>query len=177
MQFFLLTSFTLYMTSARSWHMYNSFPFTVLYIARLSCSSSTSDSVVGVLFTLGVITGFSRFGCTSDSLPPSILVPIARSLCPGSKFCHPSSLILHRFQNLTSRSKHQTVIDMNENMCVCLIIVSEATWIRQEWVIIQTFQDTHEVLMPQFWCFAISVQCFVQFPHFIFFQSCITPLI
>ena len=35
------------------------FPTTVLYIARLSPSSSTSDSVVGVLFTLGVITGFA----------------------------------------------------------------------------------------------------------------------
>ena len=45
---FLAVSFTLYMTSARSWHMYNNFPTTVLYIARLSPSSSTSDSVVGV---------------------------------------------------------------------------------------------------------------------------------
>ena len=65
---------------------------------------------------------------------------------------------------------------MNENICVCLI-VSETTWVRQEWVIVQTFQDTHEVLMPQFWCFAISLQCFVQFPHFVFFQSCVIPLI
>ena len=24
--------------------------------------------------------------------------------------------------------------------------------------------------MPQFWCFAISVQCVVQFPHFVFFS-------
>ena len=56
---FLAVSFTLYMTSARSWHMYNNFPTTVLYIARHSPSSSTSDSVVGVLFTLGVITGFA----------------------------------------------------------------------------------------------------------------------
>ena len=48
---FLAVSFTLYMTSARSWHMYNNFPTTVLYIARLSPSSSTSDSVVGVLHT------------------------------------------------------------------------------------------------------------------------------
>ena len=52
-------SFTLCMTSARSWHMYNNFPTTVLCIARLSLSSSTSDSVVGVLFTLGVVTGFA----------------------------------------------------------------------------------------------------------------------
>ena len=34
---------------------------------------------------------------------------------------------------------------MNENVCVRLI-VSEATRIRQEWVIVQTFQDTHKVL-------------------------------
>ena len=33
---------------------------------------------------------------------------------------------------------------MNENICVCLI-VSETTWIRQELVIVQTFQDTHKV--------------------------------
>ena len=65
---------------------------------------------------------------------------------------------------------------MNENICVCLI-VSETTWVRQEWVMVQTFQDTHEMLMPQFWCFAISVQCFFQFPHFVFFQSCVIPLI
>ena len=44
---FLAGSFTLYMTSARSWHMYNSFPTIVLYTARLSPSSSTSHSVVG----------------------------------------------------------------------------------------------------------------------------------
>ena len=56
---FLAVSFTLYMTSARSWHMCNSFPTIVLCIARFSLSSSTGDSVVGVLFTLGVITGFA----------------------------------------------------------------------------------------------------------------------
>ena len=50
---FLAVSFTLYMTSARSWHMYDSFPTTVLYIARLSPSSSTSDSVVGVWIKFG----------------------------------------------------------------------------------------------------------------------------
>ena len=87
---FLAVSFTLYMTSARFWHMYNNFPTTVVYIARLSPSSSTSDSVVGVVFTLGVITGFtflnrehlSRIGCTSA---------FSRSLCPRRKICHPSS--------------------------------------------------------------------------------------
>ena len=87
---FLALSFTLYMTSARSWHMYNNFPTTVLYIARLSPSSPTSDSVVGVVFTLRVITGFtflnrehlSRIGCTSA---------FSRSLCPRRKICHPSS--------------------------------------------------------------------------------------
>ena len=65
---------------------------------------------------------------------------------------------------------------MNENVCVRLI-VSEATRIRQEWVIVQTFQDTHKVLVPLFWCFAIAVQCFLQSPHFVFFQSCVIPLI
>ena len=44
---FRAVSFTLYMTSVRSWHTYNIFPTTVLYIARLSLSSSTSEFVVG----------------------------------------------------------------------------------------------------------------------------------
>ena len=58
---FRAVSLTLYMMSARSWHMYNNFPTTVLCIARLLFSCSTSDSVVGVLFTLGVVTGFCFF--------------------------------------------------------------------------------------------------------------------
>ena len=95
----LAVSFTLYMTSARSWHMYNSLPATVLYIARLSPSSSTSDTVVGASSSHSESSQvllppnqehLSRFGCSSDSLPPSILVPFARSLCPRSKICHPS---------------------------------------------------------------------------------------
>ena len=45
---------------------------------------------------------------------------------------------------------------------VFVFIVSEATRICQEWVVAQTFQDTHKVLVPQFWCFATAVQCFVQ---------------
>ena len=36
---------------------------------------------------------------------------------------------------------------MNENICVRLI-VSEATWIRQEWVTVLTFQDTRGVGAP-----------------------------
>ena len=36
---FRAVSFTLHMMSARSWHMYNNFPTTVLYIARLPFSS------------------------------------------------------------------------------------------------------------------------------------------
>ena len=33
------------------------------------------------------------------------------------------------------------------------------------------------MLVPQFWCFAIAVHCFVQSPHFVFFQSCVIPLV
>ena len=58
---FLAVSFVLYMMSARSWHMYSSFPTAVLYTARFSFSSSTSVSVVDVLFTLGVDTGLESF--------------------------------------------------------------------------------------------------------------------
>ena len=54
-------SFTLYMMSVLSWHMYNSFHMAVLYTARFSFSSSSSDSVVGVLLTPGVATGFCVF--------------------------------------------------------------------------------------------------------------------
>ena len=50
-----------HMMSVRSWNMYNNFPTTVLYIARLSLSSSASDSVVGVLLTVGVVTEFCFF--------------------------------------------------------------------------------------------------------------------
>ena len=65
----MFVSFTLHMVSASSWHMYNSFPTAVLYTARFSFSSSTSDSVVGVLFTLGVTTGLesSRQSTTTTS--------------------------------------------------------------------------------------------------------------
>ena len=57
----LAVSFILYMMSARSWHMYSSFPTAVLYTDRFSFSSSTSVSVVDVLFTLGVDTGLESF--------------------------------------------------------------------------------------------------------------------
>ena len=53
---FRAVAFTLYMMPARSSHMYNSFPTAVLYAARFSFSSSTSDSVFGVLLTVGVAT-------------------------------------------------------------------------------------------------------------------------
>ena len=65
---------------------------------------------------------------------------------------------------------------MNENICVRLI-VSETTWIRQEWLTVQTFQDTHEVLMQQFRCFAITIQRLVQFQLFIIAQRCIIPYV
>ena len=83
---FRAVSFTLYMISARSWHMYNSFPTAVLDTARLSFSSSTSDPVVGVLLTLGVVTGFASsrprtamtsrmyFGFASTEYPRTVLL-------------------------------------------------------------------------------------------------------
>ena len=127
--------------------LYNNFSTTVLYIARLSFSSSTSDSVVGVLFTLGVVTGFASskprtaitsrmyFGFPSTEYPRavrSITLPRKKILSPSFSI-RPTILIKTcfdksstNFQNFTSRPKQQTVINMNENICVRLI-VSEAT--------------------------------------------------
>ena len=94
----LAVSFTLYMMSARSWHMYNSFPTTVQNTARLSISSSTGDSVVGVLFTLGVDTGLESsrpstaitsqmyFGFASAEYPRAVL----SITLPGKKILSPS---------------------------------------------------------------------------------------
>ena len=57
------------------------------------------------------------------------------------------------------------------------LIVSETSRICQEWVIVRTFQDTEDMLVPQFRCSAITKQRFVQFPHFIITQRCITPFV
>ena len=46
---FCAESSTLYMMSARSWHVYNSFPTVVLHTVRFSVSSSTSDYVQFVM--------------------------------------------------------------------------------------------------------------------------------
>ena len=41
----------------------------------------------------------------------------------------------------------------------------------------QTFQDTDNMLVPQFRCFAIPIQRFVQFPHFVVARRCVMPLV
>ena len=63
---------------------------------------------------------------------------------------------LQTFPDKTSTNFKTSHLDRNSKpsspfvkICVRLI-VSEATRIRQEWVVVQTFQDTHKVLMPQF---------------------------
>ena len=72
-------------TLARSWHMYNTSPAAVPYTARCSVSSSTRDTVVGVLLTLGVATGLEsyrpttaitsrmHFGLASTKFPRAVL--------------------------------------------------------------------------------------------------------
>ena len=89
-----------HMMSVRSWNMYNNFPTTVLYIARLSLSCSTSDSVVGVLFTVGIVTGFAsskpRTVITSRMYIGVASTEYPRAVCsitlPRKKiFCHPAS--------------------------------------------------------------------------------------
>ena len=96
----------------------------------LSLASSSRSESSPVLL-LPYQEQISRLGCTSDSPPPSILVPFAPPLYPRRKFCHPTSPFVQQSQNLTSRPELQTVINMNENMCVRLI-VSEATRNRQD---------------------------------------------
>ena len=44
-------------------------------------------------------------------------------------------------------------------------------------MIIQTFQDADDVWVPQFRCFATTIQRFVQFPHFIIAQRCVIPFV
>ena len=87
----LAVSFTLYMMSARSWHMYNNFPTAVLYIARFSFSSLTNDSVVGVNDTFRVAKhGNQSLDCNLDLLLPSFREPFSRSLCQEeTRFYHP----------------------------------------------------------------------------------------
>ena len=167
---FLAVSLTLYMKSARSWHRYSSFPTAVLYTARFSFPSSTSDSVVGVLFTLGVDTGLESSRpstaitsrrCTSDLPQPSIHEPFSQSLCRERRFCHQflhsshdphQDLIRKKLnlpQNFDSQAKQQIVINVNENIDVQLTIF-ETTRICQKWMVIQTFQETYKILMPHF---------------------------
>ena len=125
------------------------------------------------------------FGFASTEYPGAVrsITPPRKKNLPPSFSIRPAILIATcfersstNFKTLLFRSKQQTVINMNENICVRLI-VSEALGIRPEWVVVQTFQDTHKVLVPQFRCFAITLQRFLQFPHFVFFQSCIIPLV
>ena len=78
--------------------MFYSFPTAVLQTARLSLSNSTSDSVVGVLLTLGRTTGREssspstaiRLGCTSDSFQPGIRKLFSRSLGQERTFDRPA---------------------------------------------------------------------------------------
>ena len=148
--------------SARSWHMYNSFPL------RLSCTrlasqpparavtlslASSSRSESTLVSSLPDQAQQSRLRCTSDSPPPSIHEPCSRSLCRERRFCRPvspfvprstSRFVLAKTQPIAKfqfSAKQQTVINVNENVDVHLI-VSETTRICQEWVIVQTFQDT-----------------------------------
>ena len=103
---FRVLSFTLYIMSALSSHMYNNFATTVLCIARLSFSSSTSVSVVGVLFTLGVVTGFPfskprtvttsqmYFGFASTEYPRFV-----RSITLPRKHCRAASPFVPRLSS------------------------------------------------------------------------------
>ena len=119
--FFLAVSLTLYMMSARSCHMYSSFPTAVLYTARFSFSSSTSDSVVGVLCTLGVdtdlessrpstaITSRMYFGFASTHEPlPQSLCRERRCLTPGFSI-RPTVRIMTWFDTSSTDRKTSTL--------------------------------------------------------------------
>ena len=103
----------------------------VLYTARFSFSSSTSDSVVGVLFTLGVATGLESsrpstaimsrmyFGFASTQHPRAVLtITLPRERILSSSHSIPPHNAHHDLigQNVDARARQQTVINMNENM-------------------------------------------------------------
>ena len=120
----------------------------------------------------------SLFGCASTEYPRavrSITLPKKQIMSPVFSILH--VILIKTCFNKSSTSFRTSFFGPNIKpsstwtKIFVHLIVSETTWVRQEWVIVQTFQDNHEVLMPQFWCFAISVQNFVQCPHFIWFLA------
>ena len=50
-------------------------------------------------------------------------------------------------------------------------IISQATRISQEWTTVYVFEDRHYVFVRQFWCFAVSIQCCVRLPDFIWLHA------
>ena len=104
------------MTSARSWHMYNNFPTTVLCVARLSFSSSTSDSVL----TLGVVTGFCFFQTKNSYHVSDVLLIRLHGVAscrsprdPGRKCCHPASPFVPRFSSKLALTRVQPVSELH----------------------------------------------------------------
>ena len=167
--------FTLYMMSARSWHMYGSFPTAVLHTARLSFSSSSSDSVFGVLLTLVVATGFdsssprtaikSRIpfhrvssGSDDNSAKKEYLVV---QLYQSSHAAHHdlSRQMLNQPFNFNARVKQQPIINVNARIDV-QFNTSETTRICHRLPETQACQESHNMLVPQFRCSTISIQCF-----------------
>ena len=163
-------SFTLFMTSAHVQFSHKCY---------LSPSSSTSDSVVGVLFKVGVITVFASskprtfitfrmyFGFASTEHPRAV-----RSITlPRKQILSPVFSILPVILNKTCFDKSSTSFRTSffgPN-------IDPSVRLRKQLGSVRSGQDI--LLVPQFWSFAMSEQCFVQFPHFVFFQSCIMPLI
>ena len=93
--------------------------FCTLFVFRLPAQrvilslASSSHSESSRVLLLPNQEHLSRFGCTSDSLPPSILVPFARSLCPRNKICHLSSLFFLRFSSKLVLTRVQSVSELH----------------------------------------------------------------
>ena len=174
---FRAVAFTLYVMSARSSHMYNSFPTAVLYAARFSFSSSTSDSVFGVLLTVGVATSL-------ESSRPS--TAITSRMYENPRGVHDHSTKKEKLITQPSQSSHNAHHDLirqefNQSQkfrhqhewkyrCQIYRLCNNSDLSKVCGRVIQTFQESHHMLVPQFRCFAISIQICVQCPNFVFTQ-------
>ena len=129
-------------------------------------NSLNNHCVVGVLLTLGVATSLQStraskaitsrmyFGFASTEYPRAVLtITLPRkNIRPPSRTCHPTMRIktgFHQSQKFDARARQQSVIHMNENIDV-QVTISETARICQVWVVIRTFQESHNTFVPQF---------------------------
>ena len=149
----------------------------------VSRSPSTSDSVVGVLSTLGVTTRSRVLQTTHGSHVSDVLRICVNQVSTSRTHDHcakkeyliaQSSQASHKAHHdlIRRKSIHRKMSmfgpnsspSQHERQCECPTIIAETTRICHERVVTHTFQESHNMLVPQFRCFAISMQRFVQLP-------------